>query len=81
MFQAKYAELVRILLKDGVDVHAQAQQGRLAEIERILFQHGAGNDNMDQIPFCGVYYTYGFFSHCQTIELGRKSCGNCICTG
>src|SRR6267154_364565 len=47
MFRAKYAELVCILLKYGVDVDARkkngltplrlAQQGRLAEIELILF--------------------------------------------
>jgi ankyrin repeat protein len=60
MFRAKYAELARIFLKYGIDVNAQnknvltplrlAHQGRLAEIERILFQHGAdfgAHDNMN----------------------------------
>jgi hypothetical protein len=86
IFQAKHAELARIILMFGVDVNVQnrneltpprlAQQGRLAEIERILFQHGnnfVAHDNTNQIT--SVEYKYGFCSYCQMIELRRKSCG------
>jgi ankyrin repeat protein len=67
MFQAKYAEFARILLKYGVDVNAQNKNGltplRLADwhskagLRKLnasfssMTDSGA-HDNMNQIPFC-----------------------------
>lgn len=90
MFQAEYAKLAHTLLKYGVGVNTQnkngltrlrlARQGRLAKIERILFQHGAdfgAHDNMNQIPFCGVYCKYTV----KRSSWGAKVVEIVICTG